>query len=83
MVITETVMKVIPEVHQIANRYLRAALLFTVLLAIPSLCHAWLGKWSMSLMAIPSTLKETARKSGFVYMALTHLNQHKRLGKTQ
>ena len=44
MVITETVMKVIPEVHQIANRYLRVALLFTVLLAIPSLCHAWSGK---------------------------------------
>ena len=44
MVITETVMKVIPEVHQIANRYLRVALLFTVLLAIPSLCQAWSGK---------------------------------------
>jgi endonuclease YncB( thermonuclease family) len=44
MVISETVMKVIPEVHQIANRYLRVALLFTVLLAIPSLCHAWLGE---------------------------------------
>ena len=44
MVITETVMKIIPEVHQIANRYLRVALLFTVLMAIPSLCHAWSGK---------------------------------------
>ena len=44
MVITETVMKVILEVHQIANRYLSVALLFTVLLAIPSLCHAWSGK---------------------------------------
>ncbi len=44
MVITETVMKVIPEVHQIANRYLRVALLFTMLLALPSLCYAWSGK---------------------------------------